>query len=447
MAYSNITTHQRIVSGFILLLAFIQFIQLPAARSVDTNPGTIKVKSPSSPEPAKPQAPAPAAPAPAPQTSAPPPTTSTPPRWQGRSPRTNWRAPAPKPKPIPKIYGCSTQGQVSDLPPNLEIGAPVECVINSASLVRGDIREHEYLLDVAEGDKVLLKLSFDRSITLGAYPSLQINGSNGTSKIVKGFNKQRAARYALDVPYDGKLKLLVSAKLYGVGIDLARGEANEDLIVNSVKTGSPASLMGVKRGDLLLSINKRPTKGMSVEEAINLLRGQEGSKVSFGLRRKDGSLSVLIPRVNLEVNESLDYPYTLTADLVSKRKVKPPMPVQTEPRTAPNSLVTKSPSFPNPYAEIPQTPETTDALRRAVNVARMAAERNHGGLAFYRAAACMYQRGGGNCLSQQNNRGFLFRFQGGPPGWEQLRIAPTTTTQILVAPDGRVILEYRAIPF
>lgn len=446
MSFSRIRTHQPFAPKFIFLLALFQFIQLPAAHSVDTNPGTIKVKPPpSSPEPAKPQAPAPAAPAP--QTSAPPPTTSTPPRSQGRSPRANWRAPAPKAKPIPKIYGCSTEGPVADLPPNLEIGAPVECVINSGSLVRGNIRAHEYLLDVAEGDKVLLKLSFDRSIVSGAYPYLQINGSNRTSKTVEGFNKQKVARYDLDVPYDGKFKLLVGAKLYGVGIDLASGEVNEDLLVSSVKRGSPASLMGVKNGDLLLSINKKSTKGMSVEEAMNLLRGQEGSKVSFGLRRKDGSLSVLIPRNNLEVNESLDYRYTLIAQIIAKRKARVLLPVDASSKEPRKSFATNSPAFLNSYAEIPQTSASADALRRAVNVARMAAERNHGGLAFYRAAACMYQRGGGKCLTQHDNRGFLFRFQGGPPGWEQLRIAPTTSTQILVAPDGRLILEYKNIPY
>jgi hypothetical protein len=328
---------------------------------VDTNPGTIKVKPLSSPEPAKPQAPAPAAPPP--QTSAPSPTTSTPPRWQGRSPRTNWRAPAPKAKPIPKIYGCSTDGPVADLPPNLEIGAPVECVINSASLVRGNIRAHEYLLDVAEGDKVLLNLSFDRTIPSLAYPYLQVNGYNGISKIVQGSDKLKVARYVLDVPYDGKFKLLVAAKLYGVGIDLASGEANEDLLVSSVKRGSPASLMGVKNGDLLLSINTKSTKDMSVEKAMNLLRGQEGSKVSFGLRRKDGSLSVLIPRNNLEVNESLDYRYSLIAQKIAKRKARVLLPVDTSSKEPRKSLATNSPAFLNFHAEIPQISASADLIR------------------------------------------------------------------------------------
>jgi hypothetical protein len=182
MAFSNITTHQRIVSGFIFLLALIQLIQLPAAHSVDTNPGTIKVK-PSSPEPAKPQAPEPAAPVP--QTSAPLP------RWQRRSQRTNWRAPAPRPKPIPKVYGCDSQGPVTGLPPNLEIGVPVDCVINNASLVRDNIRLHEYLLDVAEGGKVLMKLTLDPSMGSGAYPSLGIKEINRT-KEDGGFNSLSA---------------------------------------------------------------------------------------------------------------------------------------------------------------------------------------------------------------------------------------------------------------
>ena len=411
MAYSNIITHQRIVSGLIFLLALIQLIQLPAARSVDTNPGTIKVKPPSSPEPAKPQAPAQAAPAP--QTSAPPPR-----RWQGQSQRTNWRAPAPKPKPVPKVYGCNSQGPITGLPPKLEIGVPVDCLINNASLVRDKIRMHEYHLDVAEGEKVLLKLAFDPSLASGAYPSLEIKeigqskkngGLNSLSATVDGSNKKKSASYVLDAPYASKFRLLVSARLYGVGIEIARSDSNEalyirsvkrgsqadligfrpgdlllsinkkstkdlsveeavnrlrgsdgsnlsfvlkrqdaslailipssrldgvelaksvpdtDLLVSAVKKGSPSDSFGVKPGDILRSINKKPTNGLTIDEVMNRLRGPEGSKVSFALRRKDGSISVLIPRSTLEVQDLFEYRYTLTAELVSRRKAGSPI--------------------------------------------------------------------------------------------------------------------------
>lgn len=76
---------------------------------------------------------------------------------------------------------------------------------------------------------------------------------------------------------------------------------------------------------------------------------------------------------------------------------------------------------------------------RAVNIARMTAEKLNGGLQVYRAGACMHQQSGGACLIRLSNDGYLFRFYGGGPGWQQLGQPPTLETEILVAPDGRSI--------
>jgi hypothetical protein len=76
---------------------------------------------------------------------------------------------------------------------------------------------------------------------------------------------------------------------------------------------------------------------------------------------------------------------------------------------------------------------------RAVNMARMTAERLNGGLQTYRAAACMHQQSGGSCLIQSSSEGYVFRFYGGDPGWQQLGKLPTVETELLVAPDGRSI--------
>ena len=76
---------------------------------------------------------------------------------------------------------------------------------------------------------------------------------------------------------------------------------------------------------------------------------------------------------------------------------------------------------------------------RAANMARMKAETLNGGLQVYRAAACMHQQGGGPCLLKSTSEGYLFRFYGGGPGWQQLGSKPTVETEIFVAPNGRSI--------
>jgi len=82
------------------------------------------------------------------------------------------------------------------------------------------------------------------------------------------------------------------------------------------------------------------------------------------------------------------------------------------------------------------------AQPKAANLARMRAESLNGGLSQYRAASCMYETGAGSCLESVSDGGFLFRFQGGPPGWQQQTPPnPTIETSVLVSRDGDRILE------
>ena len=87
--------------------------------------------------------------------------------------------------------------------------------------------------------------------------------------------------------------------------------------------------------------------------------------------------------------------------------------------------------------------EQAPARQRALNLARNAAVQLNGGLSRYRPAACMFSTGrsGGNCLVQADANGFLYRFNGGAPGWEQLGMPPTTTTEILISPDGQSVAQ------
>ncbi|MCP9772764.1 hypothetical protein KBY66_09010 [Synechococcus sp. Tobar12-5m-g] len=79
-------------------------------------------------------------------------------------------------------------------------------------------------------------------------------------------------------------------------------------------------------------------------------------------------------------------------------------------------------------------------LQRATNLARMKAEKLNGGLNVYRPAACMFDRAAGNCIVESSDQGILFRFKGGPPGWQQLNLPATVETELRVSPDGRSIL-------
>jgi len=79
---------------------------------------------------------------------------------------------------------------------------------------------------------------------------------------------------------------------------------------------------------------------------------------------------------------------------------------------------------------------------RAVNLARGTAIAQNGGLSVYRPAQCMYETAsaGNQCLVSSDANGYLFRFLGGAPGWQQLGLPPTTETEIRIAADGRSVL-------
>jgi hypothetical protein len=79
---------------------------------------------------------------------------------------------------------------------------------------------------------------------------------------------------------------------------------------------------------------------------------------------------------------------------------------------------------------------------RAINLARNTAVKLNGGLNVYRPAACMFSTdiSGGSCLVQTNSDGYLYRFLGGAPGWQQLGLPATTETELRISPDGRTVV-------
>ncbi|MBL6888566.1 MAG: hypothetical protein ISR06_06900 [Synechococcus sp. BS30m-G30] len=128
--------------------------------------------------------------------------------------------------------------------------------------------------------------------------------------------------------------------------------------------------------------------------------------------------------------------------------------VSCEPTTLkPPSVATPEPEVstgPSPYVDITPDPESVNlfvrnnplSARRALNLARGAATRRNGGLRVYRPGTCMYGSATNNpCLVHAGPEGFEFKIPGGTPGWEQAGDPPSLTTRILVAADGRALLQ------
>lgn len=80
-----------------------------------------------------------------------------------------------------------------------------------------------------------------------------------------------------------------SGELSGIGIRLELNEKTKKLTVVEPLENSPAMKAGVKSGDRILAINGKVTKGMTVEDASNLIRGEAGTKVTLRIERTGAS--------------------------------------------------------------------------------------------------------------------------------------------------------------
>ncbi|WP_406837504.1 S41 family peptidase [Streptomyces sp. AHU1] len=92
----------------------------------------------------------------------------------------------------------------------------------------------------------------------------------------------------------------------GVGL-WARRERDGRIEVTRVSTGSPAAAAGIRKGDLLRTIDGAKVDGRPVTEVVSLLRGDAdaataGTKVSLGLERGPRSWSRTLRRARLSTD-------------------------------------------------------------------------------------------------------------------------------------------------
>ncbi len=92
------------------------------------------------------------------------------------------------------------------------------------------------------------------------------------------------------------------------GVGMSVTAVDEGLRVEQVYDGSPAKEGGLKRGDVITSVNGKSLKGKSSQESTTLIKGPAGTEVTLGL--KDGRTLKLkrakvdIPIVQSQIKES-----------------------------------------------------------------------------------------------------------------------------------------------
>ncbi len=74
---------------------------------------------------------------------------------------------------------------------------------------------------------------------------------------------------------------------YG-GIGIMVGIKDGKLTIIAPFEGTPGYEAGLRPGDRIVSIDGRPTERMSLDEAVSLMRGPEGTSIALGIQRGEG---------------------------------------------------------------------------------------------------------------------------------------------------------------
>jgi carboxyl-terminal processing protease len=98
------------------------------------------------------------------------------------------------------------------------------------------------------------------------------------------------------------MQIDTSGSLTGVGIQIAKDEESDRLIVVSPIDDSPAFNAGIIAKDIITKIDGQDTLGMDVNDAVQLIRGERGTEVILTIQRGDREIDFPIVRDRIEIH-------------------------------------------------------------------------------------------------------------------------------------------------
>jgi carboxyl-terminal processing protease len=93
-----------------------------------------------------------------------------------------------------------------------------------------------------------------------------------------------------------------SGELTGIGITISQDEKTKQLVVIAPIEDTPAFKAGVLAKDIILKIDNKSTKGMDTNQAVSLIRGEAGSKVTLTIQRNGQTKQFDIKRARIEIH-------------------------------------------------------------------------------------------------------------------------------------------------
>ncbi|MEX0621500.1 MAG: S41 family peptidase [Candidatus Woykebacteria bacterium] len=103
----------------------------------------------------------------------------------------------------------------------------------------------------------------------------------------------------LDPQQNSEFELSLSGTYEGVGIEL--DVRDEQLVVVAPIDGTPAQKAGVKAGDKILEIDGTDTRALTIQEAVQKIRGEKNTDVVLKLQRNGKTLDIKITRARIVI--------------------------------------------------------------------------------------------------------------------------------------------------
>lgn len=91
----------------------------------------------------------------------------------------------------------------------------------------------------------------------------------------------------------------LSGSVSGIGAEV--GVTNNQIVIISPISGSPAQKIGLMAGDIILKINGTSTTGMDLSTAVSKIRGAAGTNVTLLISRDNQEQTYVITRANINV--------------------------------------------------------------------------------------------------------------------------------------------------
>ncbi len=107
----------------------------------------------------------------------------------------------------------------------------------------------------------------------------------------------------------------ITGNFGGIGAELGENTSTQIVIIAPL-SGTPAAAAGLKPEDIIATINGSSTSGMTVDQAVNLIRGTIGTNVTLGVMRagwsapKDFTITranIQVPTVNFKMKGNIAY--------------------------------------------------------------------------------------------------------------------------------------------